>query len=474
MKIEAILFIIAAVILSGGKIMAYEDIYKQTPAGEFEIKTIPAGKMLSTKSQGTYFSSDNNLFMRLFKYIQTEEIPMTVPVEADINPGTMRFHVSPENVKQLKATKDVEVIERAAQTVAALGIRGSYSQSNYEEARRQLEEWLNRNPDYEASGKPYMTYWNSPMRLFFLRHSEVHIPVKKRTTPIKELAMNKLTDDEKYVILEKGTERPYSGKYNDEFSRGVYVCRQCGAPLYRSDDKFKTDCGWPGFDDELPGAIKRVTDPDGTRTEIMCAKCGGHLGHVFTGETLTPKSTRHCVNSISMSFEPVNSEKLDRAIFAGGCFWGVEYWMKKIPGVLLVTSGYTGGSKAYPTYEDVCSGQTGHAEAVEVIYDRKQVDYETLAKRFLEIHDPTQHNHQGPDYGDQYRSAIFYLNDEQKKTAEKLIKILKDSGTNAVTEIAPAARFWPAEEYHQDYYNRKNSAPYCHFYVKRFKDNTLR
>ena len=473
MKTVAILFIMAAVIFCGGQAMAYTNIYNQTPAGEFEIKTIPAGKMLCTKAKDSYFSADNDLFMKLFRYIQREEVPMTVPVETDMNPGAMRFHVGPETVKQLKNTKDVEVIERTAKTVAALGIRGSYSQKNYEKAREQLEEWLSKNPDYEAAGKPYMTYWNSPMRLYFLKHSEVHIPVKKRANSTKDSAMNELTSDEKHVILEKGTERPFSGKYNDEFSRGIYACRQCGAPLYRSDDKFKTNCGWPGFDDELPGAIKRVADPDGSRTEIMCAKCGGHLGHVFTGETLTPKDTRHCVNSISMSFEPSGTGKLDRAIFAGGCFWGVEYWMKKIPGVLLVTSGYTGGSKDYPTYEEVCNGQTGHAEAVEVIYDRKQVSYETLAKSFLEIHDPTQHNHQGPDYGKQYRSAIFYLNDEQKKTAGKLIQFLNDSGIKAVTEIAPAARFWPAEAYHQDYYARKNSAPYCHSYVKRFKDSTL-
>jgi peptide methionine sulfoxide reductase msrA/msrB len=475
MKTKTALFLAAALMLYGGKIMAYEDIYRQTPSGEFEIKIIPAGKMLSAESKAPYFEADNNLFTRLFNYIKTENIPMTAPVEAEINPGVMRFHVGVESAaKPHKDTKEVKVIERPARTVAALGIRGSYSKSNYEEARQQLEDWLNQNPDYEADGQAYMTYWNSPMRPFFLKHAEAQMPVKKRTTAISNLKLNKLTPEEKRVIKDKGTEEPFSGKYNNEFGDGIYVCRQCDAPLYRSDDKFKTECGWPGFDDELPGAIKKIADPDGMRTEIMCAQCGGHLGHVFKGEMLTPKGARHCVNSISMNFEPANSGKFGRAIFAGGCFWGVEYWMKKAPGVLMAASGYIGGNKEYPTYQEVCSGKTGHAEAVEVIYDRKKVDYETLAKLFLEIHDPAQLNRQGPDYGSQYRSVIFYLDDAQKQTAEKLIGILRENGIAAVTGIEPAGRFWPAEDYHRNYYGRKNSAPYCHAYVKRFQDNALR
>jgi peptide methionine sulfoxide reductase msrA/msrB len=284
----------------------------------------------------------------------------------------------------------------------------------------------------------------------------------------KEIKLNKLSPEEKHVIIDKGTERPFTGKYNDFFKPGIYACRQCGAPLYRSDDKFKTSCGWPGFDDEFRGAIKKTVDADGRRIEITCAKCGGHLGHVFTGENATPKDTRHCVNSISMTFEPADSGKLRRAIFAGGCFWGVEYYMQQAPGVLLVTSGYTGGSKDYPTYEEVCSGKTGHAEAVEVVYDSTKTDFEKLAKLFLEIHDPTQVDRQGPDVGKQYRSAIFYLTEDQKKSAEKLIKILKDKGLKVATEVKAAGRFWPAENYHQDHYQRKGTTPYCHGYTKRF------
>jgi len=293
-------------------------------------------------------------------------------------------------------------------------------------------------------------------------------PADKRAATADNLKLNELTPEEKNVIRGKGTEKPFSGKYLHESGSGIYTCRQCGAPLYRSDDKFNTECGWPGFDDELPGAVKKIADPDGSRTEIACARCGGHLGHVFKGETLTPKDTRHCVNSISMTFEPANSTKIGRAIFAGGCFWGVEYWLKKAPGVLAVTSGYTGGTQTYPTYQQVCSGKTGHAEAIEVIYDRNKVDYETLARLFLEIHDPTQLNRQGPDQGSQYRSAIFYLDGAQKQTAGKLLGLLRQKGLIPVTSVEPAGRFWPAEDYHQDYYSRKNAEPYCHAPVKRF------
>ncbi|GAB4317976.1 MAG: bifunctional methionine sulfoxide reductase B/A protein [Bacteroidales bacterium] len=284
-----------------------------------------------------------------------------------------------------------------------------------------------------------------------------------------------LTSFEEYVILQKGTERPFSGRYVEFDEEGTYTCKRCGAELYRSNDKFDSHCGWPSFDDAIPGAVKRQPDADGRRTEIVCANCGGHLGHVFEGEGYTPKNIRHCVNSVSLEFVP--QQKKDavpgpadtgEAIFAGGCFWGVEYYMQKEPGVLSVVSGYTGGQKENPTYEEVCSGTTGHFEAVKITYDPAKTNFEKLARLFFEIHDPTQKNGQGPDIGEQYLSALFYQNQAQKEIAEKLVKILKEKGYDVATQILPATTFYEAEDYHQDYYERKGSLPYCHGYTKRF------
>ncbi len=291
---------------------------------------------------------------------------------------------------------------------------------------------------------------------FALVQSEEKQPMKSK--------YNSLTKEEQRVILHKGTERAFTGKYYNHKAKGIYTCKQCDAALYRSEDKFDSGTGWPSFDDEIPGAVKRA--PDGRRTEILCANCGGHLGHVFFGEGFTKKNTRHCVNSISMNFVP--AEKTERAIFASGCFWGTEYHFQKTKGVLLTTVGYTGGHKKNPTYKEVCSGTTGHAEAVEVIYDPSKVSYEELVKLFFETHNPTHVNRQGPDIGEQYRSEIFYLDDKQKETAQQLINILKAKGLKVATRLTKASTFWKAEDYHQQYYQKKNGTPYCHIYTKRF------
>jgi len=281
---------------------------------------------------------------------------------------------------------------------------------------------------------------------------------------------NDLTDVEAAVINRKGTEKPFTGKY-DMFSReGTYICKKCGTALYYSSDKFKSGCGWPSFDDEIKGAVRRLPDADGVRTEIECAACAGHLGHVFAGEGFTSKNVRHCVNSVSMDFVPMHLEPgtYETAIFAGGCFWGVEYFLQKAPGVVSVTSGYTGGNRSNPTYEQVCSGTTGHAEAVKVVYDPRQTNYGMLLRLFLEIHDPTDVGGQGPDRGEQYRSEIFFMNDYQKEVAGKNLNILRSKGLRISTVIMKAKEFYPAEDYHQNYYSKIGKLPYCHKYTKRF------
>jgi len=280
-----------------------------------------------------------------------------------------------------------------------------------------------------------------------------------------------LNKAESSVINNKGTETPFTGKYTNYKDKGTYICKKCGAALYYSSDKFESDCGWPSFDNEIKGAVKRIPDPDGLRTEIECANCGAHLGHVFTGERLTAKNVRHCVNSISLEFVPaalLESGRYGTAIFAGGCFWGVEYFLQKAPGVISVTSGYTGGTVKNPTYQQVCTGNTGHAEAVKVVYDPQKTSYDKLLKLFLEIHDPTQSGGQGPDIGDQYRSEIFYMNDDQKNIAENDLNILKSKGFKIATLVTKASEFYPAETYHQNYYFKNGKTPYCHAYIKRF------
>lgn len=302
---------------------------------------------------------------------------------------------------------------------------------------------------------------------------------EKKVKIMDKKSYNKLSRSERNVLLKKGTEPRFSGKYNDFFQDGTYICRQCNAPLYNSSDKFKSSCGWPSFDDEIKGAIKHKKDADGKRIEILCNNCGGHLGHIFKGEGYTEKNVRHCVNSISMDFVPeekkkdvkkedTEKNKLKKAYFAGGCFWGVEYFFEQKEGVKKVVSGYMGGTTEQPTYEQVCKKDTGHVESVEVTYDPEKIAYEDLTKYFFEIHNPTQADGQGPDKGPQYLSVVFYNNDEEKKTSEKLIEILKEKGYKAVTKVLPAKTFWKAEEYHQDYYHKTRKTPYCHAYHKRF------
>jgi peptide methionine sulfoxide reductase msrA/msrB len=272
-----------------------------------------------------------------------------------------------------------------------------------------------------------------------------------------------------HIIRDKATEYPFTGEYDKNEKAGTYLCRQCGLALFRSQQKFHSGCGWPSFDEEIKGAVAQHLDADGIRSEIVCARCHGHLGHVFHGEGMTAKNTRHCVNSASLDFvSDMTVLDTEEAIFAAGCFWGVEYLFKKLPGVLKTQVGYSGGHKDHPTYKEICQGNTGHLEVIRVVYDIKKLNYSDVVKYFFEIHDSTQTNGQGPDLGEQYMSAIFYYNDQQKQAAQEIIQILKTKNIPAATRLLPVFTFWPAETYHQDYYAKEHKAPYCHSYQKLF------
>ncbi len=282
---------------------------------------------------------------------------------------------------------------------------------------------------------------------------------------------NKLTNEELYVIEDKGTERPFSGQYNDFYEKGVFTCKKCGSSLYKSEDKFSSACGWPNFDDEIKDSVLRVSDIDGLRVEIVCSSCKAHLGHIFEGEGFTKKNTRHCVNSISLKFQSKDKSCKEHAVtyLAAGCFWGVEYHLEKLKGVYSAISGYMGGHLENPNYASICTGTTGHLEIVKVEYDECQISFKELLKQFFEIHDFTQTNGQGSDIGSQYLSAIFYVDETQKENSLEIINELEDMDYNVATSLYKVSKFYKAEEYHQDYYEKNGKNPYCHTYKKIFK-----
>ena len=284
---------------------------------------------------------------------------------------------------------------------------------------------------------------------------------------MKAQALKTLTPFEHHVLIDKGTEAPGTGEHLNRFENGTYACKNCQSPLYSSDSKFSAHCGWPSFDREISGAVKRFPDSDGRRTEIVCNTCSAHLGHVFEGEGYTPLSVRHCVNSISLDFKP-GATTAARALLASGCFWGTEYHFAKAKGVLETKVGYAGGHVLNPTYKQVCKGDTGHLEVIEVLFNPEHISYRQVIQLFFETHDFSQVDGQGPDIGPQYLSAVFAENEEEKTIAEGVVAELGAKGMKVATQIRPMAPFFPAEEYHQKYYFKEAKTPYCHIFRKIF------
>lgn len=289
-----------------------------------------------------------------------------------------------------------------------------------------------------------------------------------------------LTPEQYYVMRKRGTERAFSGKYNDHYEEGVYHCPGCGTPLFSSETKYDYGTGWPSFTEPIDEKHVQYLDDHSlfmTRTEVRCAVCGAHLGHVFDDGPL-PTYKHYCINSVALNFKAAEQKariklkpseksykteskatKTETATFAAGCFWGVEHKFRQVEAVLSTVAGYTGGHVENPTYKQVCSDTTGHAEAVKITYDPSKVSYSQLLEVFLSIHDPTQLNRQGPDIGRQYKSAIFYHSEEQKQIAKKMVENLEKSAQfrkPIVTEILPASEFYKAEEYHQQYIEKLN------------------
>ncbi|MBE8162986.1 MAG: bifunctional methionine sulfoxide reductase B/A protein [Bdellovibrionaceae bacterium] len=337
---------------------------------------------------------------------------------------------------------------------------------------------------------------NSAFRVTKL-FSSVTTSLKKKTNKALTVTKSKydlknLSPEEYEITQNKGTEAAFANKYWDNKEEGIYVDKVSGKALFSSKDKYTSGSGWPSFTKPLDAdEIKKEIDNklNVERVEIHSKSAKTHLGHVFNDGPKEKGGKRFCVNSASLQFislsemkkrgyeqylklfknkntkdETATVTKTETATLAGGCFWGVQHLLKKLPGVISSQAGYTGGTTKNPTYNTISTGLTSHAEAVQIVFDPQKVSYTQVLDYFWRLHNPTELNKQGPDVGIQYRSAIFYHSEKQEQLAQASLTAFDKSGVfkkKAVTQIVKASTFYPAEKYHQDYFS-KNTGRVCH------------